>query len=410
MGADVIDARIATLAGQQGLQDPMERFGKTLSLANLLQANQMGRMQMRQAQRQEVESQRLRDLLSQGDVTEEGLLKAGFLDQALRLGKDRREQAKLDAETRKNAADTSRIEADTRLKKIGAVRDVAQASFLAYEQALKSLPESQARQQADSVYRAGLQQVSGLFSPQELAGFSPAFDPNEARAALDRAKELEQQARLAQMEITKRGQDLSAETQRRGQDLTAATARRGQDLVDARSRELNTITKEEKAAQRKVEQTEKAVTKFSDTIQKEGIPELETAVSEAEGVMGRYKKGQVPGIGPLKNMAPAFMMSDEGRDVRQALAQVRNIVLHARSGAAVTDQELRRLVEEIGTGTGMSEDDIRRGLKKVRDRIDKIKQNMAAGVSDDVLETYQSRGGLPIKRGTNSGWSITVEK
>jgi len=177
---------------------------------------------------------------------------------------------------------------------------------------------------------------------------------------------------------------------------------RGQDLTDARARDLNTITKADKEASRKEEANNKAVTKFSDTIQKEGIPELETAVGLAEGEIAKYKPGTVPGVGPAKNIAPDFLMSTEGKSVRQALAQVRNIVLSARSGAAVTDQELRRLVEELGTGAGKTEEDLRRGLKQIRDRVESIKQNSAAGVSDEVLDTYTKRGGVQIKRGGGS--------
>jgi hypothetical protein len=190
----------------------------------------------------------------------------------------------------------------------------------------------------------------------------------------------------------------SGERARHNRAQEGLTAR-GQNMTDARSRDLNEIARANRADDKRIANVDKGVTDLSKTLQKEGIPELETAISGAEGALGRYKNGEVPGIGPLKNMLPAAMMSDEGKDVRQALAQVRNIVLSARSGAAVTDQELRRLVEEIGTGAGMSEDDIRKGLAKVRTRINAIKTNAAAGVSDDVLREYQGRGGLPISRG-----------
>lgn len=174
---------------------------------------------------------------------------------------------------------------------------------------------------------------------------------------------------------------------------------RGQDMTDARTRDITAVTKETQATAKRDEKVEKGVTKYSDTLQKEGIPELEAAVSGAEAVLNKYPAGQVPGIGAVKNALPAAAMSDEGKNVRQALAQVRNIVLSARSGAAVTDQELRRLVEEIGTGVGMSEDDIRNGLGRVRTRLETIKANTAAGVSDDVKSLYEERGGVKIQRG-----------
>lgn len=248
-------------------------------------------------------------------------------------------------------------------------------------------------------YEAARQQAAQLLGPEAAANLPAQYDPVLIEQKRLQAMSVKDQAEQEHKRLT------LAETSthhRNAEKLTAqghAVTMRGQDKVDARSRELNANGKEIAAAAKKEAATDKDVTKFSNTLQKEGIPELETAVSGAEGAMGRYKKGEVPGIGAVKNALPAFMMSDEGKDVRQALAQVRNIVLSARSGAAVTDQELRRLVEEIGTGAGMTEDDIRKGLTKIRTRIDSIKTNAAAGVNDEVLKTYKDRGGIAINRG-----------
>lgn len=246
---------------------------------------------------------------------------------------------------------------------------------------------------------AARQQTAQLLGPEVAARLPAQYDPAAVQENMRKAMSVKDQMEQEHKRLT------LAETQRHHKTTEGLTAQgqritmRGQDMTDARSRELNANGKEIAAAAKKEAATEKDVTKFSATLQKEGIPELETAVSGAEGALGRYKPGTVPGIGPIKNAMPAFAMSAEGKDVRQALAQVRNIVLSARSGAAVTDQELRRLVEEIGTGVGMSEDDIRKGLTKIRQRIDSIKTNAAAGVNDEVLKTYQDRGGISIKRG-----------
>jgi len=226
------------------------------------------------------------------------------------------------------------------------------------------------------------------------------FQEWRQRAALGMEAHLKQQLEQTKANDAQAGRIETARLTERGQNITAATARRGQDLTDARARDLVGVTREAAATAKKEAANDKAVTKFSDTLQKEGIPDLDKAIGDAEGAVGRYKPGEVPGVGPLKGALPAFMMSDEGKDVRSALAAVRNIVLNARSGAAVTDQELRRLVEEIGTGAGMTETDARRGLKRIRDRFEVVKRNAAAGVSDDVLNTYRERGGLAITRGT----------
>lgn len=230
--------------------------------------------------------------------------------------------------------------------------------------------------------------------PQDPEGFTQ-WREGQLMQGMGVAKRLE-------LSLSQAQQAEAARHNKATEGLTASGHRQQMTIAqmnDARQRELAQITKDNAAATRKEAADERAVTKYSDTLQKEGIPELETAVGGAESVLNKYKKGEVPGIGAVKNALPAFMMSDDGKDVRQALAQVRNIVLSARSGAAVTDQELRRLVEEIGTGVGMSEDDIRRGLQRVRDRLEIIKTNAAAGVSDTVKATYEDRGGLKIQRG-----------
>jgi hypothetical protein len=230
--------------------------------------------------------------------------------------------------------------------------------------------------------------------PQDPAQFSKWRD-GQLMQGMDMAKRLEAQRQAADAAERARHNKATEGLTARGQNQQLTIA----NMVDQRQRDLNETTKVDKAAIRKAEQNDKEITKYSNTLQKEGIPELEAAVSGAESVMTKYPKGQVPGIGPLKNIIPAGVLSAEGKDTRQALAQVRNIVLSARSGAAVTDQELRRLVEEIGTGAGMTEDDIRLGLGRIRERLETIKSNAAAGVSDDVKNAYEERGGVKITRG-----------
>jgi hypothetical protein len=235
--------------------------------------------------------------------------------------------------------------------------------------------------------------------PQEPAAFQQWRQ--QSGMGMDRWMEQQrlQAADAERARSNKAGEDLTL----RGQDVT----KRGQDMTDARTREANAISKTDKADA----QTEKAVTKYADTLQKEGIPELETAVSGVENLLRLYDKpgpdgktvvGDAPGVGRVAGALPAFMLSKEGNNLRQAVAQVRNIVLSARSGAAVTDQELRRLVEELGTGMGQSEESLRTGLQRVRERLEAIKTNAAAGVSDDVRRVYEDRGGIKTKPRTSA--------
>jgi hypothetical protein len=273
------------------------------------------------------------------------------------------------------------------------------------------------------------QQVAGMQTPEQLKQWAAghALELDKALPSFTTRDTGGAQQTLRQDPVLGTVEPISSVAKTQSPDNAATNARaaaegaanrsvtmRGQNLTDARARDLNDTTKSAAAAAKKEAAQDKAVEKFSSTLQKEGIPELETAVAGVEAVFKRYQKpgadgkpvqGDVPGIGPLKNALPSALMSDDGKDARQALAQVRNIVLSARSGAAVTDQELRRLVEEIGTGAGMSAADIWRGIGQIRARLDKIKENAAAGVNDEVLKTYQERGGIPIKRGGTKGFT-----
>jgi hypothetical protein len=322
----------------------------------------------------------------------------GGFSQADALEKSLQERQKNAAATRSSDATATKSLVDAtgdRLKQYRAQLDLIDSPQAAAQWLQSQFTDPLTR---DTMAAMGNPQEAIARIPQDPQGFMQW----RQQAAMGMEKHIQQKHAQAQLAETARGHDLTYKAAREGQAVTI----RGQNMTDARGRELAEATREaaqatreDKKADKRTADVDKEVTKFANTIQKEGIPELETAVSQAEGAVGRYKPGEVPGVGPLKNALPAAVMSSDGKDVRQALAQVRNIVLSARSGAAVTDQELRRLVEEIGTGAGMTEDDMRKGLKKVRDRLEKIKENAAGGVSDDVLNTYTDRGGLPIKRG-----------
>ncbi|MCW1958312.1 MAG: hypothetical protein KIH64_007160 [Mycobacterium sp.] len=186
---------------------------------------------------------------------------------------------------------------------------------------------------------------------------------------------------------------------------STATAVRGQNMADARARELaqqqretTAQTRADKAAEKKAQADERSVTKYAATLQKEGIPEVEQALASAENLVGNYAE-DIPGYGRAAGALPSWALGDEGNNVRQAVAAVRNIVLSARSGAAVTDQELRRLTEELGAGALQSEEALRQGLRKFRQRFEAVKANAAAGVGDDVKDAYEANGGVRIKRG-----------
>jgi hypothetical protein len=390
----------------------------------LLQVTRQGQMQ--QAQQQIAERNALQRLAQQYGGDEERFERElmssgmpGLMSQAEAISKRRLDRKKTDSEIKEREAKTEKEKhalAETKRKE--AVQHIG--AFSSPQEAMASLeraadiPPEQKQAILQSLQATGgdplkfrewqLRLVLSLANPEQQAkAMAPNIQTRNTGATTDTlaVDPITGVGRVTGSVVNTQSPDSVASNARMAADAAAgrAVTIRGQDLTDARQRDLNETTKSDKAAAKKEETVNKAVTKFSDTLQKEGIPELETAISAAEGAIGRYKEGDVPGVGRLTGAVPSALLSEEGNDVRQAVASVRNIVLNARSGAAVTDQELRRLVEELGTGIGQSESALRRGLQKVRDRMDVIKANATAGVSDDVLNTYTERGGLKLQRG-----------
>lgn len=98
--------------------------------------------------------------------------------------------------------------------------------------------------------------------------------------------------------------------------------------------------------------------KYSDQLEKAGLPEIETSIGELNKTLADYRdpesgmlKGDLPGTGPLGR----FSIGDEARNIQRMRQQASNILLKARSGAAVTEPEFDRFKKEFA-GTMVSTD------------------------------------------------------
>lgn len=162
--------------------------------------------------------------------------------------------------------------------------------------------------------------------------------------------------------------------------------------------DLRRQEREAAAADRKAKDLDTKVNHFSATLEKTGVPAFQSTLDDIKAVLTKFDGQDVPGLGAT-GMIPGFLLSDEGKDVRQKIATLRNIVLKDRSGAAVTDQEMRRLLEELGTGVFTTDEQFRNAVNNIEKRFNAVKSNAVAGVDDDVLRTYSERGGIPLERG-----------
>lgn len=132
--------------------------------------------------------------------------------------------------------------------------------------------------------------------------------------------------------------------------------------------------------------------KLSDAIEKTGITEVYTALDKLNKKIGIDGTDDIPGVGQTASL-PGLVISQDGKEVRQLVQQLTNTILKARSGGAVTPQEADRLLEELGTGLTKTDEDLRRGLRSVRDMFRAKVALAESGAPEDSLALYRQRKG-----------------
>lgn len=176
---------------------------------------------------------------------------------------------------------------------------------------------------------------------------------------------------------------------RDGQQITQEETQSRLDLMQ--SKEDTKISKEMNNNARKLS------TKLVD----EGITDLEAAFETSDALISKYadpntgvKKedaGDIPGVGPLDNARPHWTLSEDGKALRTHLAGVRNRILKARSGAAVTDPEMRRLAEELGSSLGGTEQEMLTAYANLKRATSRVKSGIYGGYAPEVQDLYDNQ-------------------
>jgi len=157
------------------------------------------------------------------------------------------------------------------------------------------------------------------------------------------------------------------------------------------ARKARTLRKEFRKDQ---ELIEKNTQKLSSTLDKSGIVDLVGSLESITSIINANPE-DIPGMG--KGAAiPAFALSTEGKILRQSVATLRNSILKARSGGAVTPQEASRLLEELGSGAGKTDKQLRIGIGKVIKRFQDTLQNIKGGFRQEAVEKLAERSGGDI--------------
>jgi hypothetical protein len=113
------------------------------------------------------------------------------------------------------------------------------------------------------------------------------------------------------------------------------------------------------------------------TLLRENVPQSRVAINRARTSVNRVDDGFVRGALLTQGLHP--IQSAAQRQFIQDLAQLTNTELHDVSGATVTQQELRRMVSQLGTGRFNSKADILNALDALSERVEAVAGTAGAG-------------------------------
>ncbi len=130
---------------------------------------------------------------------------------------------------------------------------------------------------------------------------------------------------------------------------------------------------------------------LSKRIEKSGAPQIEDSLNIIDALMDG--KSDIAGVGMIDSLKPDFLVSEEGKQIRRNVAGVANTILKSRSGAAVTDQEYARFLNEAMTGKLTSEASLKSGLQKMRQDLVNMKSSIAKGYDPKIVKKYQENEG-----------------
>lgn len=148
----------------------------------------------------------------------------------------------------------------------------------------------------------------------------------------------------------------------------------------------------QKAAELKNQKDEQQVTKYTNDVEKAGLPELQSQLATLDAELKKYKPGEdIPGYGKT-GFIPTALLSESGKSMRNAVSGLQNAILKARSGGAVTPSEADRMLQEIGTYSGGSDKALVEGLSRTSERLKNVVKNFETR-DPNVVGIYKSRGG-----------------
>lgn len=158
---------------------------------------------------------------------------------------------------------------------------------------------------------------------------------------------------------------------------------------------------------RESDQQIRRVEGLSKRLEKSAIPTMARAMNDIDTFLkntydfdlGKYKSGNkikeldIEGTGFFGQYKPDAMLDQKSLDFRQNVQTLANELLKSRSGAAVSDQEYRRLLMELGKGNFSNTRDVISGIAKMNKDL-RNKTKIIEASDPETIKFYKEYGGV----------------
>lgn len=192
-----------------------------------------------------------------------------------------------------------------------------------------------------------------------------------------------------------------------GQEERRLSREQNKDLTLLKLKEISE-NKDTKRSEKQEKLVNDRVKALGDNVTKQGLIEKNNAMGNINDYLetnygkdlSTIEDASIPGVGFMGKYRPDFTMDSKDVNFRQNVASLANSLLKSRSGAAVTDQEYKRFLEEVGSGNFSNEKNLLTGLKKMQQDIQGQNRNVGKIYGDEISNEYESRTGDKLNYGT----------
>jgi hypothetical protein len=366
-----IDASIPLGIRPMQVENPMNQLAQVLQIQGIKQQQEARNLALQKENRL---AQVLGQSYAKPEEREEALLRGGFIDQSTKLAKDRRDNMKTDADTKKTSYETVAKKLEIMGQTFGAVR--ANPTLESAMMALDYLGQNGAMEpQEVAQYKTQIQANPGQIAALADQAFRATLDAKDQIAKYQTNNTGGQTVTQAIDPVTGKATQVSAIRNTQSPDNAASVAvqMRGQNMTDSRAREFNAIKQDENNIKRSEKKDVQDLTKNSQ------IASMDTML----GTLDRLSAH--PGLSRSVGIKGAFptMPGSQSANFQAELNTFQSqafipMVAQLKGMGALSDAEGKKLTAAVGAlDPKMGEEAFRESVSRIIEDMESARQRLA---------------------------------